>query len=152
MTVADRLLCGTTARWLAAVARCAGALGLGAAALAALALLMLPAPRVITTMGFLAVLLISLAERLLALRLVFDAGLFADLADRDAHGDAPVTFASLDAALQALGLRRAPAATRGLLERIAGARRLSLQHLAVVLAQVALLAAALLAQQMGSRP
>lgn len=76
-------------------------------------------------------------ERVLALRLHFDAGLFTDLAEGRTR------LASLDAALAALGLRRPAGVPRALPLRVAGARRLAMQHLAVALLQAAALATAL---------
>lgn len=81
---------------------------------------------------------LGLAERVLALRLAFDARLFEALA----NGGLP-TLGLLDQALAAVGLRRASAHSRGLAERVSGTRLLVMQHIAVVALQ-ALLAGALL--------
>lgn len=146
----ERALCTATARWLQACGACVGALGLGAAAGAALALWW-PGPAALSlasALGCAGALLLAVPERVLALRLRFDAGLFADLAEAwvSTAASPAATLASLDRALGALGLRRTaprPSAPRGLASRVGGARRLSLQHAAVVLAQAALLAVAL---------
>lgn len=131
----DAALCRVTARWLSACARGAGALGLGCALLAAGVLLWRagspPGAARIEALLCAAVLLLTLPERVLALRLMFDAGLFADLAAPGA------SLQSLDAALTALQLRTAATGpVRSLPDRVAGARRLSHQHLAVVALQV----------------
>ncbi len=129
----ERALCSACAHWLSACVRTVSAVGLGAAALALLALALRPA----LPWAALAVLVLLPAERVLALRLRFDAGLFADLAE--GRLDLP----ALDAALAALRLRRAAALPRALPERVAGARRLVLQHALLVLLQAAALLAAL---------
>ncbi len=78
-------------------------------------------------------------ERGLALRLHFDRGLFADLADGRIAGLAP-----LDGALATLGLRTSMAATRPLDDRLRGTMRLWRWHTAIVVVQVLLCAALLL--------
>lgn len=164
MTEAERLHCRVTARWLAACGRPVGALGLGLAGVAALALLLTALPGAgprglapaelraahLPTLALAATLLLALPERVLALRLAFDAGLFTDLALPRHAAPAPAArLAALDEGLHLLGLRPATAQPRPLHARIAGARRLARQHLAVVGAQattlglgLALLAAA----------
>jgi hypothetical protein len=127
----DRTLAATTARWLQAGARSAGALGLGCAGLAAAALLLQPLPLPARAAAVVALALLP-AERVLALRLHFDAGLFTDLA----RGGLPPRQAlgSLDLSLQALRLR-GPAATatlRQLPDRVRGAQRLLAWHAAGV--------------------
>lgn len=127
----DRARCATLSRWLAA-STVLGALALGCAVVVALGWLveawrdhLLAAP------------LLALApfERYLALRLRFDAGLFADLADgRIGSLDA------LDAGLAVLGVRRA--APRTLADRLQGARRLWRYHAVVVVLMAAATAAA----------
>ena len=158
MNAADIALCHTTARWLAACGRCAGALSGGIAIVSALALLGPHRPGAAAGASFAAALLLVLPERLLALRLAFDAGLFRDLAaDPPGRADGPSALRLLDAALLSLGLRRAPVRVpvpvpvpvRPLAERVAGARRLSRQHLGLVLAQTAALAVALSLQMAG---
>lgn len=175
MTEADRVLCRVTAAWLAACWRAAGALGLGAGLLAALGLLLPAGPqgtlRLAATAGCALALLLSLPERVLALRLAFDAALFADLAAAGDHGPAgmpcpaaagvaaragavdspapPASLGRLDGALQALGLRDAVEPPRSLRARVDGARRLSRQHLGLVLAQVSAVALAGLALGVG---
>lgn len=129
----DRLLCAATGRLLQAAAAVAGALGLGCSLLAAAALLLNTPQAWAATLA----LLLLPAERVLALRLRFDAGLF------DALARLPqATLGQLDTALHALSLRAPSAVTapRPLVDRIAGAERLALWHAAVVLAQAALLA------------
>lgn len=129
MTEPERAHCSVAARWLAAEVGALSALGLGAAgALVAWALLR-PQPPVWSWL----VLALLPIERVLALRLSFDAGLFEDL------GSGRLTLAGLDSALATLGLRRGPAESRPLAERIAGACALAWQHVAVVAAQVAIL-------------
>lgn len=148
MNTSASLLCGATARWLAAVGTVAGALG-GGAALGAAALWLLKAPWAGCAV---VALLLVLPERLLALRTRFDAGLFAELAARldtspgDAGTHTEQVLASLDDALAALGLRPPSVGTRGLAERVQGARRLAMQHIAVGLVQ----AGAVLAQLMAT--
>ncbi|MFO1329488.1 MAG: hypothetical protein U1F56_19165 [Rubrivivax sp.] len=134
----DPVLARTTARLLAAGAACGGALALLCAALAAWRLWQGGAPAA----PALAVWLLLLPERVLALRLHFDARLFADLADTR-HPD--TALPALDRALQALQLRAAPLATRPLAQRTLGARRLLLWHAAVVTLQFTLLAGLLAA-------
>ncbi len=129
----DRARCATLSRWLA-TSSILGALALGCAAVVALGLLveawrdhLLAAP--------LLALALAPFERYLALRLRFDAGLFADLADgRIGSLDA------LDAGLTVLGVRRA--APRTLDNRLQGARRLWRYHAVVVVLMAAVTAAA----------
>jgi hypothetical protein len=128
LTEGDRALAGATARLLAACAAAAGALGLGCAAVAAAALL-LHAP--FASAPWLAAVLVAVlgaapVERVLALRLRFDAGLFADLAGT--RSPQPLPLAALDQALQTLRLRQAAPATRPLAERARGAQRLVVWH------------------------
>jgi hypothetical protein len=73
------------------------------------------------------VLALSPVERYLALRLRFDAGLFADLADGRI-----ADLAALDAGLATLGVRRTPQRPRTLDDRLAGSRRLWRFHAIVV--------------------
>jgi len=117
----DRTLAATTARLLQAGARTAGALGLACAGLAAVALLLAPLSTPARAAAWAGLALLPL-ERVLALRLGFDAGLFAELA----RGGRPTAqgLGALDRALQALRLR-APALTqRPLTDRVRGAQRL----------------------------
>ena len=129
---ADRALCLTLSNFLHATARLA-MLGLVFTGLALFSAVHGSAPLVV------AALVLGLTERLLALRLAFDARLFAALA----HGGLP-TLRGLDRALAALGLRAASARTRGLAERIWGTRLLVMQHVAVVALQAVLAAVLLL--------
>lgn len=156
MTAAERVLCRTTAHWLAACRRSAGALGLGVAAAAVLTLLAAPTVLVpalappaaaglalVQLLVLLLVLLLVPAERVLALRLAFDAALFDDLAAASAAEPPAAPLVLLDGALQALRLRPAPATPRALAERVLGARALARQHLALVALQALLLAVSL---------
>lgn len=129
----DHSLAGATARLLSASASAAGALGLACAALAAAALL-LRAPGAPAAV-LLAVLAAAPVERLLALRLQFDAGLFADLAR--ARGPQPVALVALDRALQVLRLRTASPTVRPLADRARGAQRLIVWHGTCALLQFA---------------
>ena len=135
-------LARTTARLLHACASAAGSTGLLCAAGAMLGLLV-PAPGT-AALPCALVLVLLLLERLLCLRVRFDAGLFTDLAHAlDRGDDAMPAGAALDAALHALKLRGPAAAPRPLIDRAQGARRLALQHALVALAQFALLVSAL---------
>ena len=151
-------LARTTAQLLHACAAAAGGAGLLCAAGAMLGLLM-PAPGTAALLCALVLALLPL-ERLLGLRVRFDAGLFTDLAhalDRNDDalaagaarcaampaGAAIPACAALDAALHALNLRDPAAAPRPLIDRAQGARRLALQHALAALAQFALLMSAL---------
>lgn len=135
MSPAERALCATTAHGLAASSAVLGALGLLAAAAALLGLLArLPLPALAAF-----TLALALAERTLALRTRFDAGLFADLAGP--HGD----LALLDEALAGLRLRARRATPRPLIARVLAARRLALQHALLALAQCAAVGTQLLA-------
>lgn len=129
----DRARCATLSRWLA-TSSIPGALALGCAAVVALGLLveawrghLLAAP--------LLVLALTPFERYLALRLRFDAGLFADLA-----GGRIGDLAALDAGLAVLGVRRA--APRTLDDRLQGTRQLWRYHAVVVALMTAVTAAA----------
>ena len=128
-------LCTTTARLLAASVTSLGALGLGCAMLAAAALLLHPPVAATAAYALLGTLVLAIGERVLALRLHFDAGLFAELA-RDPAAPRRALH-TLDQALQTLRLRAAAAAPRPLLDRVAGARRLVVWHAATVAAQCA---------------
>jgi hypothetical protein len=134
MTTDERVLCATTARWLQACTAALGGLGAVSVLAAVLVLLAgLPLPGLAA-----AVLLLALAERVLALRTRFDAGLFADLAQ------GPCTPDLLDTALEGLGLRARRATSRPLADRVAGARRLTQQHALLVLLQFSAVAVQLL--------
>ncbi len=135
-------LARTTARLRQACAGAAGSIGLLCAAGAMLALLMgLPPLAAVACALVLALLPI---ERLLWLRVRFDAGLFTDLARALDHaGEAPSAGATLDAALHALQLRGPAGAPRPLIDRAQGARRLAHRHALVALVQFALLLSAL---------
>ncbi len=130
-SLADRSLCSTTAHLLVATARCAGAVGLLCALLAAVMLFQrTPNPLA----AALALALLPL-ERVLAMRLHFDAGLFAELARGAVN---PVlALDALDHALAALRLRAPAAVSRSLADRVDGARRLVFWHGATAAAQLA---------------
>lgn len=132
--LADAMLARTAARWLAACAACAGSVALLCAAGAFVLL--------VSRGSWLAALVLVLLplERVLWLRLRFDAGLFQDLAEA---GPA-MAMPALDTALHTLGLRAADATPRPLADRVRGAQRLVQQHAVMVLAQLALLGTALL--------
>lgn len=125
MNDGDQALSQATAALLSATARAFGVLGLGAAALAlALAAAGLARPEAAAVAAALVPL-----ERVLALRLHFDAGLFEHLR----------SLAALDHALQALRLRPAGATTRPLADRVRGATRLMAWHGLAAAAQFAAL-------------
>ena len=138
------VLARSTARLLDACAAAAGSTALLCAGAAALALAMREAPPAALSFALPLVLALLPLERLLWLRLRFDAGLFADLALELDRADAAASAgATLDAALHALRLRPPAHAPRPLADRALGARRLAVRHVLVALAQVGLLAAAL---------
>lgn len=125
MNGSDHALSRATAALLSAAARAFGVLGLGAAALAlALAAAGLARPEAAAVAATLVPL-----ERMLALRLHFDSGLFNHLR----------SLADLDHALQTLRLRPATAAPRPLADRVRGARRLMAWHGLTAAAQFAAL-------------
>ncbi len=130
---ADQAACAVQARLLQAGAPVAH-LGLGASLLA---VALLPWAQAETAWLHAAVLLAGAAERVLALRLRLDAGLFADLAQGRI-----ASLQALDDALQATGLRRAPGLPRALAPRLQGAQRLQRWHAGLVGLQCVLLAAA----------
>lgn len=113
----DRARCAAMARWLEASSTL-GALALCCAVVAALGTLAHAWPE--ATPGF-AVVALALTpfERYLALRLRFDAGLFADLASGRIDD-----LAALDAGLSALGIGKDKPSLRTLDDRFEGARRL----------------------------
>jgi hypothetical protein len=131
----QRAQCVVLARWLETSAVVAVS-GLFAAAAAAACLVF--SGGLLARSAALLVLALIPIERVYALRLRFDRGLFADLAD----GRLP-SLAALDAALGALSLRKASAQTRPLADRIRGTRRLWRVHTFVVAVQVLLCLAAL---------
>ncbi len=156
----DRLLtapalCVTTARLLRACAGTLAPLGLALAVVAAAMLGWRPGmtgaacgpaalpPMLGATLAWSTVLLLAPLERLWAWRIHFDAGLFTDLAAAETPMAARLQL--LDHALHALGLRGLPAAPRPLADRVQGARRLALQHAALVAAQALAATAALAA-------
>ena len=121
----DRARCAAMARWLGA-SSALGAMALGCAAVLIFGC-MLQAWRGDAVAVVLLVLVLSSVERYLALRLRFDAGLFADLADGRI-----ADLAALDAGLAMLGVRNAPQRPRTLDDRLAGSRRLWRFHAVVV--------------------
>lgn len=131
----DRALYATVAALLG-TGRSLDALSRGVTVAVVLALLLAP------TAGALLVpsLLLGIAQVYVALRVAFDASLFAALA----KGDAVPGLAEMDAALLALKLLPPEKAGRPALPRIAGARRLlRLQALVLALQVLAALAAVL---------
>lgn len=146
MTDNDRAFCATTASLLrASGAVAAWGLALSAIALAVLALTA-RSLSLTSCMGFGAVIIVGVLERYLALRIRLDIGLF----DALAQGTLP-SLASLDGALQRLGVRQAPdgpAAARALDSRVIGARHLMRRHGIAVVCQSALFLLALLTQDL----
>ena len=121
----DRARCATMSRWLGA-SSVLGALALCCAT--AIAIGYVVGAWRDATMGLALLVLGSTpVERYLALRLRFDAGLFADLADGRI-----ADLAALDAGLAALGVRKTPLRPRTLDDRLAGSRRLWRFHAVVV--------------------
>lgn len=121
----DRARCAAMSRWLGA-SSALGAMALGCAAVLIFGC-MLQTWRGDAVAVVLLVLVLSPVERYLALRLRFDAGLFADLADGRI-----ADLAALDAGLAMLGVRNAPQRPRTLDDRLAGSRRLWRFHAVVV--------------------
>jgi hypothetical protein len=113
----DRGRCAAMSRWLGA-ASVLGALALGCTAATAIGYVV-DAWRDEAMGMALAVLVLTPFERYLALRLRFDAGLFADLANGRI-----ADLGALDAGLAALGIRKAAQSSRTLADRLQGARRL----------------------------
>lgn len=113
----DRGRCAAMSRWLGA-ASVLGALALGCTAATAIGYVV-GAWRDEAMGMALAVLVLTPFERYLALRLRFDAGLFADLANGHI-----ADLGALDAGLAALGIRKAAQSNRTLADRLQGARRL----------------------------
>ncbi|MES2188372.1 MAG: hypothetical protein V4505_27730 [Pseudomonadota bacterium] len=141
MTDNERGLCAATAAWLNA-GRVLAAWGLALSALAlagCAALVMLGTPDYLP-LGALAawalVVAAGLAERVLAMRLQFDAALFDALAQgRIGHLGG---FGGLDAGLAALGLRTDTGDTRPLDVRLSGALQLLRWHRSAVVLQCVL--------------
>lgn len=131
----DRARCATMAHWLEASSTL-GALALCCAVVAALGTLA-HAWRDAALGCALFALASTPVERYLALRIRFDAGLFADLAS-GRIGD----LATLDIGLAALGVGKRPPHTRALDDRLEGSRRLWRRHALVVGLQTASVAAA----------
>jgi hypothetical protein len=131
-----RALCATTAAWLSA----SRSLSFPALASVALATLHLAHGGALW-LSALAVLLLVLAERYLALRLAFDARVFEALAQ--GHIESSADF---DAALRQLGFAKAAQAERSIEDRVGGAMRLWRWHVATLLLQLALALPLLLAE------
>jgi hypothetical protein len=143
VTSADRDLAATGALLLAE-ARRIDRLSRPVTLLAVAALLLAPLLPTAPSRGVVAVLalivLLGLGQAFTALRVAFDARLFAALGE----GRAPATLAALDAALTGLGLLDGAKAGRPLAPRLAGAMRLVRRQAALLLGQIlACLAAAL---------
>lgn len=143
MTPADRDLAAAGALLLAE-ARRIDRLSRPVTILAVAALLLAPLLPAAPSRGAVALLalvaLLGLGQALTALRVAFDARLFAALGD----GRAPATLAALDGALTGLGLLPKAKAGRPLPLRLAGAMRLMRRQAALLLGQIlACLAAAL---------
>ena len=114
-------------------ARCAALAALlkATAVLSALSLLLGGAALLLFSKALAPVLLLGLVERYLAFRISLDRQLFDALAQGRI-----ASLALLDDALHALGLRRPGPVVRSLEERIAGTRRLVMQHAFVVALQL----------------
>ncbi len=135
LDAADRARCATMSRWLDA-SSVLGTLALGCVAATAIGYLV-GAWRG-DMIGFaLLVLTLTPLERYLALRLRFDAGLFAELADGRI-----ADLAALDAGLAMLGVRNAARSSRTLDDRLRGARRLWRFHAIVCTMMAAVTAVA----------
>ena len=131
----DRARCAATARWLEASSTL-GALALCCAVVAALGTLA-HAWRD-GALGFaLFALMLTPFERYFALRIRFDAGLFADLASGRIDD-----LVALDVALSALGVGKGPQSLRMLDDRLHGSRRLWRRHALTVGLQAASIAVA----------
>ncbi|MFZ2754255.1 MAG: hypothetical protein WAZ48_12505 [Lysobacteraceae bacterium] len=120
----DRARCTVMARWLGA-SSALGTMALGAALVIAFGCVA-QAWRDDAIAIVLLVLALTPVERYLALRLRFDAELFADLA-----GGRIADLAALDAGLAMLGVRKPPQHPRTLDDRLAGSRRLWRFHAVV---------------------
>ena len=135
LDAADRARCAAMARWLEASSTL-GALALCCAVVAALGTLA-HAWRD-AAMGFaLLALALTPVERYFALRIRFDAGLFADLASARIDD-----LAGLDTGLAALGIGKDPQSLRTLDDRLQGSRRLWRHHALIVGLQAASVAVA----------
>ena len=135
LCAADRARCATMARWLEASSTL-GALALGCAVVAALGTLV-HAWRD-AALGFaLFALALTPVERYLALRLRFDAGLFADLASGRIED-----LDALDASLAGIGVGKGRQSLRTLDDRLHGSRRLWRRHALTVGLQAASVAVA----------
>jgi hypothetical protein len=135
LDAADRARCATMSRWLDA-SSVLGTLALGCVAVAAIGSLVGAWRGEIVGFALL-VLALTPLERYLALRLRFDAGLFAELADGRI-----ADLAALDAGLVMLGVRKSAHAPRTLDDRLRGARRLWRFHAIVSILMAAATAVA----------
>jgi hypothetical protein len=143
MTDGERATCAALAGLLRAAAVLA-AWGFALMCIAALVLaLTMRSMSATAAMGLGAVVVLGGLERYFAFRLRLDQALFEDLA-RSAIASLEV----LDAALERLGLRNAPASTttRPLDDRIRGTRQLVQRHAIVVACQSAMFLLALMTQ------
>lgn len=129
-----RAVCIVLAAWLRAQ-RLIGHFALVLVLVAAVALLLGQPDAAARLAG--GVFVLAPLERMLALRLALDCDLF------EAWGRGALNAGSIDTALLRLHLKREVWPSRPFEARIAGTRRLQRAHIAVVLAQVALLCAAL---------
>jgi len=128
----DRALCAAVAAWLDAHAALA-AWGLALSVTAVVALIGFALPGIAVAAALLGVAGLGLAERVLALRLRFDAGLFSALA-----GGTLPSLAALDSTLARMALRPAAAGPRALPDRVRGTLRLLRAHRAAVVLQTVL--------------
>lgn len=137
----DRALCAAIAGLLRASAML-GAWGLALSCIAGLVLSLTGRSLPSVSWGaYAAVALVGLLERYLALRIRLDAGLYEALA-QDVIG----SLASLDGALERLGLRRPADASRPLADRVRLARQLTQRHGIAVTVQTVMFALALALQ------
>ena len=140
MTDNDRALCAATARLLQA----SGVLAAWslALAIASMGVLALAEQSLASWLAFVAVLLLGLPERYLAFRLRLDSGLFNDLAQ-----ERIASLNALDHALDRLDLRKpSNDGSRGLEDRVAGARKLLQRHGFLIVCQSVFFVIALLTQ------
>ncbi|WP_431281448.1 hypothetical protein ACQW02_18840 [Humitalea sp. 24SJ18S-53] len=133
MTEAERDLLGATAHLLAQGRRL-DALSRGFTVVAVAGLVLVPALGGAVTLLLAGMMLAGLCQTYVAIRVGFDAALFAALA----QGAAPRDLAGLDTALTSLGLMPAVKAGRPLALRIGGARQLLARQAMLVALQAVL--------------
>lgn len=131
----DRARCAAMARWLEASSTL-GALALCCAVVTAFGTLAHAWRDAAMGLALLA-LALTPVERYLAMRIRFDAGLFADLASARIDD-----LAGLDTGLAALGIGKDPQSLRTLDDRLQGSRRLWRHHALIVGLQAASVAVA----------